>query len=98
MGQTVPFPNPDESRTALPSTSVVEMFGRFFGTILARLFENNTLKASVLQQPLSQIQSSFTESQSLKQSSTSPGDFPSSVEEDLSVLKTEIGDSQTSEF
>jgi hypothetical protein len=94
MRRTAPFTNPDESKTPLPSTSVVDMFGRLFGTILATLFEKNTLKPSTLQQPLadalSQIQSSFTESQNVTQKSISPEDFGGAFEKDLNVLKTEL--------
>jgi hypothetical protein len=52
MRRIAPFTNLDESKTALPSTAVVDMFGRLFGTILATLFEKNTLKPSTSQKPL----------------------------------------------
>jgi hypothetical protein len=94
MRRTAPFPNLDESKTTLPSTAVIDMFGRLFGTILATLFEKNTLKSSGLQQSLSntfsQVQSSFTESQNATESSISPEEVGSVFGNDLNVLKTEF--------
>jgi hypothetical protein len=66
----------------LPSTAIIHVCGRLFGTSLGTLFEKNTLKPSALQQPfrdtLSQVQSSFIEG------------FCRAVGKDLSALQAEL--------
>jgi hypothetical protein len=57
MRRTIPIDFPDDSNkaTTIPSTPVVGMFGRLFGTILATLLKTNIQELSVVQNQLSNI-------------------------------------------
>jgi hypothetical protein len=90
MRRTLPGAFLDNSKTgpSIPSTEVVDMFGRLFGTILATLFKTNSPKLGELfSQPVD-------ESRCAKQTSDSnSGDSPSSHSEkgnDLSELRSEL--------
>jgi hypothetical protein len=85
------FPDDSNKGTAIPSTPVVDMFGRLFGTILATLLGTDLREVSVAQNQLSeiisQIHTNFDGLKSKSQRSVSSGNelIPSTSEKDKDV-------------